>query len=779
MSKANTAAKTLTQTAATKRGDQSTKWKCPLESTLAYRYEDLWKTSIHQFAEFDAKRAGIGGFVTGKPEYLIGGKGQTEAARAAGGENENNYDARIYSHFSAEATRAVVGRPSAADKEGHNRQKADKRRFLARALELEVYLYLDSLRFWTLATFDSEWPRPKDNKARPEKFHEADFSDAAFLTPSRSQDATSHAQLRLWLEQKRGHWSVVLTKRQSATELVSAAHPTESEPPPSQHHSLSAGWWDNREQLHQIFDALASGKVHDIESKLHSLVSIVPKCPNFLRLKLPGPDSQNPNTFWAEGLCETVRETTLVTTAFPQLMEALVCNIPARVWSIASPETNDMLLRIMARVATSLIYKLNAQIDFNPDRSQVKLFKALLPRFELPLAGVLPPHLLDIHELIERIENINDLIALHAAALHDCFTAGPQFFIKPGTSVNLTPRAVDGARPPTPTPVLCFRPPGALKQNKNSCTPDKCKTCRTNACAIIPCRNNECRDKTVAHREFMRQLREQQATLNGTRREAIKSNRETVGSDKPKVGKRSKSSSLQTTADSAPEPAPEQSQAPTKSDKEQKVSGTALVREEQAQKNARKTWHEERTKELLAAARRKHSEDNGSNMESWNEETGRAEAEGQATRELGENLAQRLSSRIKALKKQKPGVSEEDLVTALLSDEDLLEFARHIANLEGLTKEDIARLRDSKASRCKGLAALHALDIFAGGNAFQLLGLGDARVNSSIGGQWTANAKRIALNKGLLAGREYPNIELVVCPPKCTFNEPQTESTTP
>lgn len=705
---------------------------CPLQATLAYRYTDGWRTQIHQFAKFDDKRAGKGGFVTGKPEYLIGGAGQTEAPSAAPGTTTNEYDARIYSHFSAGAISTIVGAPpkGSPDKEGHERTDIEKRRFLARSLELEVYLYLDSLRFWALDTFA--------------------FSREAGPSESPSPSSPSHQGLEDWVSAKRQYWSNVVSKREKTDPSLTLSSQTASD------------WWDNREDLHQVFVSLTNGDIIEIETELEDHVALVGK---LLRGTVPGIDASN--RFWAEGLCETVRETTLVPTVFPQVMEALICNIPARLWAIASPATGDMLLRIMARAAASLVYKLNRELHIASKDTGEEAFNAFLDSFRLPAKESLPEHLQHIHELVARIENINDLIALHAAALHDCFTES--IVVKPQRRTSKK-RTVNGARPATSTQVLCFRPPGASKQNKKGCDSSRCAKCRKNTCDVLPCGHDACRAKTVTHREFMRQLREQQATLNGTRKDELTSNREVVGSNQLKANKRSKSSSPQTTAgESVQTPPPGQSQAQAKSGNEKEAKGTALVREEEAQKAARKTWHEERTEELLGSARKKHSENKETTELPWDEKKGRAEAESQATRELSENLAMRLSSRVKELKKK--GISEHDLVQELLNDEELLQFAKHIANKEELTKEDIKALRNSDTFRYKGLAALHALDIFAGGNAFQLLGLGDGRVNSSIGGQWTANAKRTALNDGLKAANEYPNFELVVCPPVCELKK--------
>lgn len=494
MSKSNTAA---SKAAAGKDGDETPTRKCPLEATLAYYYTDSWETPIHKFG-FDEPRAGTEGFVTGKPEYLVGGSGKTEAAMVAG-EQTTAYDARIYSHFSAGSISAVFGAKSdnPLHKQGHRNGPAQKRRFLARALELEVYLYLDSLRFWALDTFA--------------------FSREAGPSESPSPSSPAHQGLEDWVSAKRQYWSNVVSKHKKTDPSLTLSSQTASD------------WWDNREDLHQVFVSLTNGGIIEIETELEDHVALVGK---LLRCTIPGIDASN--RFWAEGLCETVRETTLVPTVFPQLMEALICNIPARLWAIASPATGDMLLRIMARAAASLVYKLNRELHIASKDTGEEAFNTFLDSFRLPAKESLPEPLQHIHDLVARIENINDLIALHAAALHHCFTDRQPIVVKPGKRAA-RPRAVNGARPATPTPVLCFKPPGEHRKKQlpltpgseeppSQCTPEGCEICRKGSCMILPCSVSSCCADEVASREFMRQLREQQATLNGTAAGTITNN---------------------------------------------------------------------------------------------------------------------------------------------------------------------------------------------------------------------------------------------------------------
>jgi hypothetical protein len=44
--------------------------------------------------------------------------------------------------------------------------------------------------------------------------------------------------------------------------------------------------------------------------------------------------------------------------------------------------------------------------------------------------------------------------------------------------------------------------------------------------------------------------------------------------------------------------------------------------------------------------------------------------------------------------------------------------------------------RQVVANELQGLAAIHRLDIIAGGNPSDISGLGDKRINSSLGSQW-------------------------------------------
>lgn len=66
----------------------------------------------------------------------------------------------------------------------------------------------------------------------------------------------------------------------------------------------------------------------------------------------------------------------------------------------------------------------------------------------------------------------------------------------------------------------------------------------------------------------------------------------------------------------------------------------------------------------------------------------------------------------------------------------------------------------------KELNALHRLDMVAGGNPTDLVGMGDARANQSIGPQWRADSRRGKLMryaKEMAKARCPMNVRLRVC----------------
>lgn len=713
---------------------------CPLQATLAYRYTDGWRTQIHQFAKFDDKRAGKGGFVTGKPEYLIGGAGQTEAARAAPGTATNEYDARIYSHFSAGAISTIVGAPpkGSPDKEGHERTDIEKRRFLARSLELEVYLYLDSLRFWALDAFA--------------------FSREAGPSESPSPSSPSHQGLEDWVSAKRQYWSNVVSKREKTDPSLTLSSQTASD------------WWDKEKELHQVFVSLADGHINDMEKQLEDHVARVGK---LLGVKIPGVDTSN--RFWAEGLCETVRETTLVPTVFPQVMEALICNIPARLWAIASPATGDMLLRIMARAAASLVYKLNRELHIASKDTGEEAFNAFLDSFRLPAKESLPEHLQHIHELVARIENINDLIALHAAALHDCFTES--IVVKPEQHASEL-RAVDGVRPKAPTRILCFKSPNASKnsqkpdiEQRQPCAPGDCAGCFEKRCSLLACESEECHAAATGAREFIRQLREQQAALNGTPRARLQANRALVAPKK----------SLDTSSE-APKDQPSPTTTPLGNSPPETAGegGTDQVRDTGAQRRASERWLALRSQQLEGQGLSKDDAKAAALAERTSE-----------LRRIERSLReQAIADRVEHLRSS--GIPEGDLEATARSDVRKAREAKIEKEMralytqhKGISETECRKLARRKIreetmgelleSGYQGLAALHALDIIAGGHAVQLLGLGDGSANSAIGRQWTSTPGA-KLTEALANGpadkdEVYLNVELVVCPPECALKK--------
>ena len=80
------------------------------------------------------------------------------------------------------------------------------------------------------------------------------------------------------------------------------------------------------------------------------------------------------------------------------------------------------------------------------------------------------------------------------------------------------------------------------------------------------------------------------------------------------------------------------------------------------------------------------------------------------------------------------------------------------------------RLTDSvataqAATEAKSLAALHELDMIAGGKAKNVAGMGDARVNSSIGASWRSRVDGMDKHAGdrIANGEKTMNVKLKRC----------------
>lgn len=642
----------------------SAKKQCLRATFLGYLYADNWRTPIHKFARDNDNDST--GFLTGNSDFLKAGEGKTLGARAHDlspsqtGHAElpveditdagNTYDARIYSHFTGGRLNTVIG-PVSTDHENHTEanHRANARRFLARAVELEVNLYLDSLYFWTLAHMHPTGEEPPWAEVQ--------------IAPN----------VLDWWKAEQQYWR----------------EPVPSKSARGSNAALNA------------FEALATSSIQEVELALSALGS------NSRLQVLVDPESGRRNVrFWAEGVCETVRETTLFRTGIPRLMQAIVTNIPGEFWVLSArfdpDQTASQLLKWTA--ASFLLHfqrVLRQHIAGDNDGRLVPAEKHLAALLKRPTEearerrnlypAVHPAQQVWVDELILRIDNINELMAKHALLLHEIIH---EEFIINSETFNEKLRQVDGIRPNRPHHLFCFQPPGRGPKRNNPCNASDCNSnCKSLACTTLPCRSLDCRDNEVQDREFMRQLREQQATLNGTDRATLSDNHKAAIEH-----------------------------------------GTGAYRQDSVQDRAREVWLDDQpnadeARDVLSSWRQKRLE----------ELLAEGKTQDEAATQLANENRNALWSRFSAVRKSNPQLSRMDAYKAA---------AKELAE-----------------ERYSGLAALHALDIIAGGNASQILGLGDARINSSLGSQW--NHKREALREALEGTSEKPNIELVVCPRPC------------
>lgn len=711
-----------------KQGTSGTaKKQCLRAARLGYWYDDKWKTPIHKFAR-SSEEGDPSGFLTTRPEYLLAGEGKTlsdlatELNSGKGSPHDDyaqpesskdpppkhTYDARIYSHFQGGKLDLDFGNEDAS----HESHRIEKRRFLARAVELEVKLYLDSLHFWTLHCM-----HPTSTKT----------SWADLTVPDE--------ELAWWtLEQH--YWSSIATNSasgdpsgNSATNVLRALA-----------HSKSVS---DLEAATTSFatDSNLSGphsRQERVSSNGYNLSSII----------RPQEHTRH-DRFWAEGVCETLRETTLFQTGVPRLMQAIVTNIPRSFWIYASgrdaEKSSEAAMQLLTWTATSLVFHFqhtmrkhsaNQNVSYL-DRAERALQAALFHRTgnNLRPKVVREQHWID--DLLKRIDNVVELMAKHALLLHETIEESFKLHAEGRESKK---RLVDGVRPPEPEKVLCFIPPG--HHRKKQCN-DKCQVakCRQAACSQLPCSDRGCRADEVVNREFMRQLREQQATLNGTPRQSLDANLQVLSSARAKkLRPHTKGVIAARTAEwdgnenNAARP---------------RVSAYVAYK-----KDAGSVPLYRNIKEAIAEQLRGHN--------------------GKASKELKAEAREKvLSNRYEEIRQQ---------------------LARD--NSHWTEQETRAyATQQLQAEVFKGLHGLHALDSVALGNLFQVLGMGDGEANSAIGTQWGnwaghdkdgvalgPSEKLQALKDGLAKlspPLAFPNFELVVCPRPCPANPNNKKTATP
>lgn len=407
---------------------------CKKRATLVYYYEDEWKTDVHRLFEVEEGEIATSAFVSGERKFLV--NRQTEA---------DTYDVSIYSHFDTPTVAKLLGKPDY--------------RIAAHAIELEVFLYLDTLRDWTATA----------------------FNDIEAIAGVSSEAESLHP---CWKE-RRDFWNFQLGRN-----IVGVAS-------------------RSQDPLHTVHEALAVDDVKQIEQQIERFYN------QFLHQTTPREANSNRESPvhqlfnndpkhkpWAECLCETLRQTTLFRIAVPLLMDAIFCSISPATWARHFEAPRESLEQLLKWSTASLLCNLQTALSEAPSESDLTRL--------IPTEALKDSH--PIRGLVERISNVHKLIGQHAAYLHAGFTVAAYFELTENQT-NRVPRFVDEARPKETTKVLCFRAPGAPKKRhcKKGVGPS---TCKASACASHPC-STQCRELAASDREFLRQLREQQAVLNG------------------------------------------------------------------------------------------------------------------------------------------------------------------------------------------------------------------------------------------------------------------------
>lgn len=688
---------------------------CLLETRLYYTYSDPWETPIHQFARSSVKGESTG-FLTTRPEYLIAGEGKTlsdlmtelnsregvqnantdkpESSRT--GEPQHTYNAQIYSHFQNGSLDLDFGRQDAE----HQSHRIEKQRFLARAVELEVQLYLDALHFWTLHCM-----HPSGSKALWDGLVIAD------------------EVLAWWIEEQQ-YWGRIATNNAPETARVSGGGNSATD----------------------MFVAFANKSIVVAETATASFAADSPLSAIVEAQRRPRHDR-----YWAEGVCETFRETTLFQLGIPRLMQAVVTNIPREFWVYASQGDPSRsagpsmaATQLLNWTATLLVFyfqdTLRKHIVDQTVDSSTSAEEAIRTILFQQGGSTLRPTVLReqrwLDDLLARIENIVRLMAQHAVLLHSVIEES--FKLNPEDCEHKI-RQVDGVRPQEPTKVLCFTPPGQHRKRRSRVGCQD-QDCRKASCKVLPCSDRGCRADEVINREFMRQLREQQATLNGTPRESLDANLDVLT--------KSSAGDLRS------------------------HSGDVIVA---------RTAEWDGNKNNDAKAR----------VAAWVA----LEMDPRAVPLYG-NIDKRIDDKLKA---------RGGKVTAALKKRARLEIlnARYDEICQQLVQDGHNRTEDERrvhaaqqlqAEVFKGLHGLHALDSVALGNLFQVLGMGDGEANSAIGVQWgdwggtttsgkvrKPSKKLVTLKDGLKALSPpvaFPNFELVVCPRPCPVTKSKKDAAT-